>query len=148
MAILNSVKNLAKIGVQNTKIGTKMAAHSVKNSPKTIANGVKNAPKNIVKSTFVDTKDKEKTLSNFYTGKKLNPKHVMAVGGGYLAINNAKLGFEHKTIEPLRLATMNNYQEMGAPDIMMYDGVGQERAPKNLNADGSIVFGLHNNRRG
>lgn len=72
----------------------------------------------------------------------------MAVGGGYLAINNAKLGFEHKTIEPLRLATMNNYQEMGAPDVMMYDGVGQERAPKNLNADGSIVFGLHNNRRG
>lgn len=132
MAILNSIKNFAKIGVLNTKKAV---------------NGVKNAPNNIIKSTFIDTKNKKKTLANLYTGKKLNPKHVAVVGGGYLAFNQAKMGYEYQ-MGPLKRATMNDYQYIGLPEIMMYDGVGQERGSKNLNVDGSIVFDLHNNRKG
>ncbi len=60
MAILNSVKNLAKIGVQNTKIGTKMAASSVKNSPKTIANGVKNTPRILLRVPLLIQRTKKK----------------------------------------------------------------------------------------
>ncbi|ACK61344.1 TPA: hypothetical protein ACGW6Y_005587 [Bacillus cereus] len=132
MAILNSIKNFAKIGVLNTKKAV---------------NGVKNAPNNIIKSTFIDTKNKKKTLSNLYTGKRINPKHFAVVGGGYLAFNQAKMSFEYQ-IEPLKRATMNDYQYIGSPEIMMYDGVGQESVSKNLNVDGSIVFDLHNNRKG
>ncbi|EHL75788.1 MULTISPECIES: hypothetical protein [Bacillus cereus group] len=136
MAILNSLKKLAELGVLNTKIGSTMAV-----------NGVKSAPKKIIKSTFIDTKNKEKSWRNLYTGKKLNPKHVLVAGGGYLAFKQAKFGYEYQ-MEPLKRATLNNYQYIGPPEIMMYDGVGQERVPKNLNVDGSIVFDLHNNRRG
>ncbi|EJQ11512.1 hypothetical protein ABHP49_002352 [Bacillus cereus] len=131
MAILNSIKNFAKIGVLNTKKAV---------------NSVKNTPNNIIKSTFIDTKNKKKTLANLYTGKKLNPKHVAVVGGGYLAFNQAKMGYEYQ-MAPLKQATMNNYKYIGPPEIMMYDGVGQERIPKDSNVDGSIVFDLHNNRR-
>ncbi|WP_242283387.1 hypothetical protein PY144_03965 [Bacillus cereus] len=136
MAILNSLKKLAELGVLNTKIGSTMAV-----------NAVKNAPNNIIKSTFIDTKNKKKTLGNLYTGKRINSKHFAAIGGGYLAFNQAKMSFEYQ-MEPLKRATMNDYQYIGSPEIMMYDGVGKERVSKNLNVDGSIVFDLHNNRRG
>ncbi|MED3396437.1 MULTISPECIES: hypothetical protein [Bacillus cereus group] len=136
MAILNSLKKLAEIGVLNTKIGSTMAV-----------NGVKSAPKKIIKSTFIDTKNKKKTLGNLYTGKRINPKHFAVIGGGYLAFNQAKMSFEYQ-MDPLKRATMNDFQYIGSPEIMMYDGVGQERVSKNLNVDGSIVFDLHNNRRG
>jgi hypothetical protein len=133
MAILNSAKNLAKIGIKAKE-------------------GVKNGTKKAIKSSVINAKDKDgnikKTLGNVYTGKKLNPIHVGVVGGVFLGGQYAKKSMGHNSIEPLKLATMNNYQEMGAPDVMMYDGVGQERAPKNLNANGSIVFGLHNSRKG
>ncbi|UOE58097.1 hypothetical protein [Cytobacillus oceanisediminis] len=87
-------------------------------------------------------------MSNFYTGKRLNPLVVGGVGAAYLAGTNGKHAIEKNSIEPLRLATQRDVQHLGAPDIMMYDGVGQDKAPSNLNANGSIVFGLHNMRRG
>lgn len=135
MAILNSAKNLAKIGIKNTKKGSKIISDKAQ-----------------IKKPIVDARNKDKTikknLGNIYTGKKLNPLYVGAAGAAYLGVKNAKHSIGHSSIEPLKLATMSNYQELGAPDAMMYDGVGQERAPKNLNANGSLVFGLHNSRKG
>lgn len=104
--------------------------------------------KKVAKSTFIDTKNKEKTLGNFYTGKKLNPKHLAIGGGAFLGASTLKSSFEASTTAPIRLATMNDYQRMGASEIMSYDGVGQEPTPQNLNAHGSLVFGLHAGRKG
>lgn len=146
MALIKGMKNLARIGVKNTK-----------NVVNQYENGLVNATEHIgkmaqIKKPIIDVKDKEgnikKSLGNLYTGKKANPLWVGAAGGAYLVGKNLYKSADKQTMQPLKLATMNNYQEIGAPDIMMYDGVGQERAPKNMNADGSIVFGLHNMRRG
>ncbi|MFE4029184.1 hypothetical protein ACFX4N_23805 [Priestia sp. YIM B13551] len=145
MAFVNGVRNLAKIGLQGTQKGMSKATEPVKKT------SVK-AAKKVAKTTFIDVKNKDgevqKNLANFYTGKKLNPVHAAALGGAYLGGQSMYQSLQKQTITPLKLATMNDYQEIGAPDIMMYDGVGQDRAPKNLNADGSIVFGLHNMRKG
>lgn len=133
--MFNNVKNM-------TKIGLSMAGKDIKG-----------APKKIVKSSVIDVKDKKtgevkKNLGNLYTGKKINPKHLAiggtaVIGGQYLAAAH-----EQKTTGHLKLATMNNYAEIGAPEIMNYDGVGQQKAPSDLNAHGSLVFGLHNGRKG
>ncbi|MES9681839.1 hypothetical protein ABWK22_02740 [Gottfriedia acidiceleris] len=138
MSILNSSMNLAKIGLGAKKGAEKVAKATAKKAQ--------------IKKPIVNSLDKngeiKKSLSNVYTGKKLNPVYVGAAATAYLGFKQAKHGFETKTIAPLKLATMSNYQEQGAPDVMMYDGVGQDRAPKNLNANGSLVFGLHNSRKG
>lgn len=154
---------LAKIGVNTGK----SVANTAKKVPGAIpknkqelraaGRGVLNAgaavPKNIVKSTFKDVVGKDglpdKKLGNFYTGKKINPIHLgvggaAAIGGSFM-VGGANSHYK----EPLRLATMNNYQEYGAPDVMSYDGVSQgSSTPRNLNATGDIVFGLHNGRKG
>ena len=109
--------------------------------------------KSVLKSTVVAAKPDHvsgevKRLSNFYTGKKLNPAWVAGIGGASILGSNMKHGFEQGASMPLQLATQRDMQYYGAPDIMMYDGVGQQRAPVDMNASGSIVFGLHNMRRG
>lgn len=140
MAIINGMKNLTKIGLQGTKQGAKKSAQYVNSKVQ-------------IKKPFIDTVDKKtgevgkKTMSNFYTGKKANPFYVGGAGAIYLAGTNAYKGTQ-VPLDRLKLATMNDFQNYGAPDVMMYDGVAQQQAPKNLNADGSLVFGLHNSRKG
>ncbi|MEK1829092.1 hypothetical protein AAAC51_08035 [Priestia megaterium] len=145
MAVLNRLKDLGKIGSPKVKELASSTKQAIKEAPAKTG-------KKIVKSTIKDVKPdkngKTKKLQNLYTGKKLNPLHVSAVGLGYMGYQATKEGLQANTLTPIKLATMNDYQEIGAPDIMMYDGVSQERAPRNLNADGSLVFGLHNMRRG
>lgn len=106
--------------------------------------------KNTTTKPFKDVTDKEgniqKKLSNLYTGKKINPLYVAGAGAGYLAIDNAKEGFRVQ-LTPLDIAT-RNVEYQGSPDIMMYDGVRQSSSPRNLNATGDVVLGLHNKRRG
>ena len=144
MSILKNSKNLAKIGLKNAKSG-------IQKGGKVVSDKVQ------IKKPFIDvkmidgkTKDGKnpKNIGNVWTGKRLNPVHVAGAGGLYLGGKTLKQSVEYNTIQPLQLATYNNYQEQGAPDIMSYDGVGQQAAPKNMNADGSIVFGLHNMRKG
>lgn len=88
-------------------------------------------------------------LSNLYTGKRLNPTWVGALGGGYMVGKSAYSEARQNIFGDLDLATQN-YVGSGSADIMNYDGVSNERvgAPSNLNATGDIVFGLHNQRRG
>lgn len=139
MSILKNSKNLAKIGLSNAKSGVKKGAKFVSDNAQ-------------VKKPFIDVKAKDgkdpKNIGNVWTGKKINPVHFAGAGGVYLGGKMLEGSFKHNTIQKLELATYNDYQEYGAPDIMSYDGVGQQAAPKNMNADGSIVFGLHNMRKG
>lgn len=86
-------------------------------------------------------------MENFYTGKKMSPLWVGGAGLAFLAGSNAKNSFEHNVTMQIGLAT-KNAEHYGKPDVLMYDGVSQERAPKNLNAEGSLVMGLHNMRKG
>lgn len=163
MAIINGMKNLTKIGLQSAKQGAKKGIKGAEKLDKTLTNGaVKKGTKKSAQyinskaqftKPFIDVVDKEtgevgkKTMHNFYTGKKANPLYVGVIGGGYLAATNAYKGTQ-VPLDRLKLATMNDFQNYGAPDVMMYDGVSQDQAPKNLNADGSLVFGLHNSRKG
>lgn len=146
MAILNSAKNLAKIGLNKSKQASSVVASTSKKAAVATVN------KTQLKKPLINSVDKEgnikSNLGNLYTGKKVNPLYVGAAAAAYLGGRNIYNSIESQTVKPLKLATMNNYQELGAPDVMMYDGVGQERAPRNLNANGSLVFGLHNSRKG
>ncbi|MEX3713539.1 hypothetical protein ABFV99_14140 [Cytobacillus horneckiae] len=130
-----NIKNLAKIGLSKMSQGPRAVADKVQ-----------------IKKPFIDVKDKngdvQKKLGNFYTGKKINPLYVGGAGAAYLVGKQTFKDVEKSTIGPLNLATKNDYQHLGAPDVMMYDGVGQERAPSNMNAEGNLVFGLHNMRKG
>ena len=139
MSILRNSKNLAKIGLSNAKSGAKKGAKYVSDKAQ-------------IKKPFVDVKTKDgknpKNIGNVWTGKKLNPLHVAGAGGLYVGAKALEGSFKHNTVQKLEIATYNDYQEYGSPDIMSYDGVGQKAAPKNMNADGSIVFGLHNLRKG
>lgn len=141
-----------------TKVTKAVASASKKVPiPKPVAERVKAgsdfvAGKAQIKKPFVDVVDKEgnvkKSLGNLYTGKRMNSLYVAGGGAAFLAINNSKHGLETK-MAPLELATKNDFQYLGSPDILMYDGVGQKpNTPKNLNASGDVVFGLHNSRRG
>lgn len=102
---------------------------------------------------IVDKKDKDgnimKTWDNLYTGKKLN--NLYGVAGAGAILGAAYVSSEVATspyLRPLSIAR-KNVEQGGPPEIMMYDGVGQQQsAPRNLNANGDLVFGLHNQRRG
>lgn len=145
MVKLNSAVNLARVGISNLKA-----------APKTVATktgqGVVAGSKKIATSSVIDRKGKDgnvqKTIGNLWTGKKINPVHLGLAGGAYLAGDAMLSGSQMNYQKPLELATMNNYQQQGAAEIMNYDGVAQQRAPQNLNATGDIVFGLHNGRKG
>lgn len=145
MSIFKNSKNLAKIGLTNTK-------SSIKKSGKAVAEKASQLKSPIIDVKTIDGKTKSgldpKNAGNLWTGKRINPVHFAGAGGAYLGGKFLAGSLKHETIQPLQLATYNNYQEQGAPDIMSYDGVGQQAAPKNMNADGSIVFGLHNMRKG
>lgn len=147
MSILKNATNLSKIGLNKTRGVAKNAAVGTKNAASKFVSE-KVQPKKI----FIDAKDRDgkpkERLDNLYTGKRANPWVVGTVGAGLMGVNFAKDGWNHHVFGQLERATNYDVQEYGAPDVMMYDGVGQERAPKNLNANGSLVFGLHNMRKG
>lgn len=103
---------------------------------------------------FVDKLDDEgnvvKSIDNIYTGKKLNPIYSL---GGTLAVAGVTAAQieADRSMAPIMApikASKKNVEHIGSPEIMLYDGVGQESAPRNLNAHGDLVFGLHNQRRG
>lgn len=148
MAVIGGIKNLTKIGLKNLEKGRQ----EVLKAGETVTNKTLNKAQ--FTKPFIDTVDKKtgevgaQKLSNFYTGKKANPVWVAGIGATYLGAKNIHEGTKESTTGRLQLATMNDFQEIGAPDIMMYDGVSQNSAPKNMNADGSLVFGLHNSRKG
>lgn len=129
-----------------------MAFNPVKTLAKLGVKGAVNTTKFVGKTALKDVKRKDgqvsKTLGNIYTGKKLNPVHVGVASAAYLGGSFFKENVEHKSMKQLDLATKNDMQNYGAPDILSYDGVSQQRAPQNLNANGSLVFGLHNSRKG
>lgn len=99
---------------------------------------------------IVDKLDKEgnvvKTWDNLYTGKKLNPLYTTVGVGAVAAVTAAQVGVG-KAMAPIT-SSLSNVEHGGPPEIMLYDGVGQQSAPSNLNANGSLVFGLHNQRKG
>lgn len=154
MNLLNSTKKLARIGVSAVKEPSKTVQKTgaaVQKVGKKVGTASAETSKKAVKSTFINVKPKDgkpaERLENLYTGKRLNPIHGTAAAGLYLAGSNMKSSVE-RPFAQLQLAVQNNYAEIGSPNIMSYDGVGQQSAPKNLNANGSIVFGLHNMRKG
>ena len=154
MALLKNARNLNKIGLgaknglNKAKSATKKAATSAKESSVGQFVSEKVQPTKL----FVDAKTNDgrpkERLDNLYTGKRINPWIGGAAGAVWFGGSFTKASWEHEVFAPIRRASNHDVQEYGSPDIMMYDGVGQQRAPKNLNADGSIVFGLHNMRRG
>lgn len=87
-----------------------------------------------------------KTWDNLYTGKKLNPLYTTIGVGAVTAVTAAQIK-AGKTIAPIA-SSIRNVEHGGPPEIMLYDGVGQQSAPSNLNANGNLVFGLHNQRKG
>lgn len=99
---------------------------------------------------FVDKKEKDgsikKSWDTLYTGKKLNPLYT-TVGVGAIAAMTATQIHVGKSMAPIT-SSMKNVEHIGSPEIMLYDGVGQQSAPNHLNANGNLVFGLHNQRRG
>lgn len=145
MALFNKAKNLKKIGF-------KERANQLEDKiDRKIVQGLKSDKLKKVRPV-IDAKSRngqpKERLSNFYTGKRANPLWVGAIGGGYLMTKNTMASYDKEVTMPLKLATQNavNY---GPPDIMSADGVDQESsAPRDLNASGDIVFGLHNRRRG
>lgn len=148
MAVIGGIKNLTKIGLKNLEKGRE---NMLKTGDKFTNRAINKAQ---FTKPFINTVDKKtgevgkESLHNLYTGKRANPVWVAGIGATYIGAQNLKQGYKANTTDRLQLATMNNYQELGAPDIMMYDGVAQNSAPQNLNADGSLVFGLHNSRKG
>jgi hypothetical protein len=152
--ILQSAAQLYKIGMKgaNAAKGTLKDSHIGKVADATeeaLYNGTKKLIKSQKYGPITNAKEIDgttKRAENLWTRKKLNPAWVVGASGAYIAGSNMKSSMEKQTL-PLKLATMNPTQ-YGAPDIMSYDGVAQNRAPKNMNADGSLVFGLHNMRRG
>lgn len=148
MAFYKNAKNLSKIGLSKTTGAAKKAAVGTKNAAgKFVSEKVQPTKLFVDVKTPKDGRPKER-LENLYTGKKANPWVVGAAGATLLGTSFTKDAWNHHVFGKLQKATNYDVQDYGAPDIMMYDGVGQERAPKNLNADGSIVFGLHNMRKG
>lgn len=99
---------------------------------------------------LVDKVDKDgnvvKSWDNLYTGKKLNPIYS-TLGVGAVAAANA-VDYKASAFMAPITASQKNVEHGGPPEIMLYDGVGQQSAPNHLNANGSLVFGLHNQRRG
>ena len=151
MAFYKNVKNLSNIGLKgvakSAATGTKKAAVGAKNaSGKFISEKVR-PTKVFVDASTSGGRPKER-LDNLYTGKKVNPWLAGGAGAALLTASSAKQAWNYEVFGKLEKATNYDVQEYGAPDIMMYDGVGQERAPRNLNANGSLVFGLHNMRKG
>lgn len=104
-------------------------------------------------SIFQDAKADKTTgatqrLSNLYTGKRLNPGVMGTLAGGYLVSKAGVETTKDTLFGEMDLAT-RNYIGSGPADIMNYDGVDRRSStPKDLNATGDIVFGLHNQRRG
>lgn len=127
MASIKKAIDVTKLGLKNAAIGT-----------------VKSSVKNVKKVDGVESK----RMGNMWTGKKINPLHLGVAGGLYLGAQSMGESINFKTKAGLDMAIANDYQNYGAPDVMSYDGVSQQRAPQNLNANGSLVFGLHNNRKG
>src|SRR4051812_15243356 len=111
--------NLAKIGAKALNKTEKAIAkkafqtmHSVNDKMEPINHAIGKAEKAVVKtikSPIINAKEVDgsrERLSNFYTGKKINPLHMAVIGGGYLAATNSYNGASH-ALQPLRLATQN-----------------------------------------
>lgn len=94
----------------------------------------------------IDDGNVVKRWDNLYTGKKLNPLYTTIGVGAVTAVTAAQIE-AGKTMAPIT-SSIRNVEHGGPPEIMLYDGVGQQSAPSNLNANGNLVFGLHNQRKG
>ena len=94
----------------------------------------------------------EKNSKNLWTGIEAGKGLKIAAGVGAVGVIGASVG--HQQYAPYDKTNQTQYA--GTPKMMDADGVGndanasQKRYNKmktnNLNADGSLVFGLHNNR--
>jgi hypothetical protein len=103
-----------------------------------------------MKRLIVDAKEGP-AWHNLYTGKKMNNNPLLIGGVAAAAFGIAAAKAEsHKELSmgQLKRGATFDVGYLGKPDIMEADGVGSGGAPRNLNAEGSIVFGLHNGRRG
>lgn len=88
-------------------------------------------------------RDTTPSMGNLWTGKKESALGVGAawgIAGGYTAYNVIK----ENQINP-RVGTVSY---TGTAPAMDYDGVGSTTNAPTLNASGSMVFGLHNSRKG
>lgn len=94
----------------------------------------------------------KKTNTNLWTGIEAGAGLKIAAGLGAVGVIGASIGNQQHA--PYDKTNQTEY--VGMPKMMDADGVGndanvaQKRYNKmkanNLNADGSLVFGLHNNR--
>jgi hypothetical protein len=115
-----------------------------------IGKAIGSATGKFAKRLIVDAKEGP-AWHNLYTGKKMNnnPLLVGGVAVAALAYGSAQAeGKKELAMGQLKRGATYDVGYLGKPDILEADGVGSGNAPRNLNAEGSIVFGLHNGRRG
>lgn len=128
---------------------------------KVVENPGKSAGK-VLGTAFTKNAKHGPSLANLYTGKKLRESAVLgpAVVGGLALGGGPKSLFGEKSASASEAKDLNVFNvssnlapRMGIQPIMKVespmmqaDGIIQE--DKTLGADGSMVFGMHNRRRG
>jgi hypothetical protein len=105
---------------------------------------------NFIKKDIIVDDKAGKAWHNGFTGKKMSNHWSLytagiAVGAAAYGVNEWKRAAE---LPKLKKGAQFDVGYIGRPDVMEADGVGSAPAPRNLNATGDIVFGLHNGRRG
>lgn len=87
--------------------------------------------------------------NNFFTGVQLKKGADRALAGGAIAIG-AGIGIKEGTFDQTREGIIAGAQQAGNIPRMSADGIGYGIAPpqRNLGAEGDLVFGLHNSRKG
>jgi len=143
--------NIAKKIVDGTIAMDRGVMKVASNNP--IARGVdkleNKAMSSFAKGLYTKT---EKTDKNLWTGYQVSNK--AKIGAGIVGVGVIGGSIGHQTYAPIDKTNVTEYK--GMPTAMDADGVGtdsnvtQQRYNKmkanNMNADGSLVFGLHNMR--